>query len=328
MAFEAELDDVRQEVRRGYASNVIVWWPKRPGLGNVVVTGTPTYSIEDPAGTSIVSGSCTVTSGGLIATTGVTVASNVATATVAADHGVSEGQVISTTGLTTDASSVAVTSVTSTTIVYPLTTGDGALADGVGSIVTADKLSVAVDASSTTTYALDTDYSWIITWTFGGVAYVDTVRFDSVLEPFTPRVSLNDFVSEVADSEQRLDRQATRVASGRSAAQHASVLGVLAWADVRQRLRAKASQEDVRLPMAIVDREPIQRVVVAAAIAIMYRAEGGGLESEHRDNYELWRDLADTRFASMGPIKVSTNDNRVADDVIDSFGSVSCRRSQ
>ena len=42
--------------------------------------------------------------------------------------------VISTTGHTTNATNATISSVTATTIVYPLTASDGALADGVGTI--------------------------------------------------------------------------------------------------------------------------------------------------------------------------------------------------
>lgn len=69
------------------------------------------------------------------ATTAVTVATNVATATVASGHGFVAGQYITTSGHTTNASTpVAITSTTATTIVYPLTACDGALADGTGTI--------------------------------------------------------------------------------------------------------------------------------------------------------------------------------------------------
>lgn len=83
-----------------------------------------------------------------VATSAVTVATNVATATVAAGHGLVAGQQIYTTGLTTNVAStakVAITSVTATTVVYPLTAGDGALADGVGLIVTSTSPNLLVD---------------------------------------------------------------------------------------------------------------------------------------------------------------------------------------
>lgn len=73
-----------------------------------------------------------------VATTAVTVATNVATATVAADHGFVPGMFITTSGHTTNATvAVAITSVTATTIVYPLTASNGALADGVGLVTDA-----------------------------------------------------------------------------------------------------------------------------------------------------------------------------------------------
>lgn len=80
---------------------------------------------------------------GTIATSAVTIASNVATATVLAGHGASAGQCIVTTGHTTNTPGspngcVQITSVGATTIVYPLTAADGPLADGVGTIVDND----------------------------------------------------------------------------------------------------------------------------------------------------------------------------------------------
>jgi hypothetical protein len=81
------------------------------------------------------------------ATTAVSVSTNVATATVAAGHGFVPGQIIYTTGLTTNVpvgTPVAITSVTATTIVYPLTAGDGALADGVGTIYSASSMALLV----------------------------------------------------------------------------------------------------------------------------------------------------------------------------------------
>jgi hypothetical protein len=70
-----------------------------------------------------------------VATTAVTVTSNVATATVAAGHGLVPGLMIVTSGHTTNATvAVAIQSVTATTVVYALTASNGALADGIGTI--------------------------------------------------------------------------------------------------------------------------------------------------------------------------------------------------
>ncbi len=82
-----------------------------------------------------------------VATSAVSVSSNIATATVASGHGFVPGQQIWTTGLTTNVavgSPVTISSVTATTIVYPLTATDGALADGIGTIYSASSMALLV----------------------------------------------------------------------------------------------------------------------------------------------------------------------------------------
>ncbi len=89
-----------------------------------------------------------------VATTAVTVATNVATATVtvptgAASHGFVVGQMIYTTGLTANVpvgTPVAISAVTATTITYAVTAGDGAMADGVGSIISASSFAMLGNA--------------------------------------------------------------------------------------------------------------------------------------------------------------------------------------
>lgn len=81
-----------------------------------------------------------------VATTAVVVASNVATATVAEGHNLVPGMFITTSGHTVNATTaVAITSVTTTTIVYPLTTGDATLADGVGTITARTSENLLID---------------------------------------------------------------------------------------------------------------------------------------------------------------------------------------
>jgi hypothetical protein len=82
-----------------------------------------------------------------VATSAVSVSTNVATATVPSGHGFVPGQQIWTSGLTTNVavgSPVTITSVTATTIVYPLTAGDGALADGIGTIYSASSMAMLI----------------------------------------------------------------------------------------------------------------------------------------------------------------------------------------
>ena len=67
------------------------------------------------------------------------------------------GQQIWTSGLTTNVavgSPATITSVTATTIVYPLTASDGALADGVGTIYSASSMALLV-RSDKVAYAQD-----------------------------------------------------------------------------------------------------------------------------------------------------------------------------
>lgn len=82
-----------------------------------------------------------------VATSAVSISTNVATATVPSGHGFVAGQQIWTSGLTTNVpvgTPVTITSVTATTIVYPLTAGDGALADGIGTIYSASSMAMLI----------------------------------------------------------------------------------------------------------------------------------------------------------------------------------------
>jgi hypothetical protein len=82
-----------------------------------------------------------------VATSAVSITSNVATATVASGHGFVAGQQIWTSGLTSNVpvdTPVTITSVTATTIVYPLTASNGALADGVGTIYSASSMAMLI----------------------------------------------------------------------------------------------------------------------------------------------------------------------------------------
>lgn len=257
MTYAAELDDVRQEVRRGYAGNVVTFWPKHPGVGNVAVTGTPTYEVYKPGeSTATVSGSVTV-----------------------------------------------------------------AAVDGVSKITT------TIDASNTTTFELTTDWSWVVTYVYDGVTYTETIRFDVVIEPYRPLVSLNDLQNEIADIGTRLTRQATAIASGRTAEQHASVLGMQAWAQVRLWLMSKIHAQGGSRPFLIVDREPIRLCIVAKALELAFRAEGGGLDSESRALAEDWRTEAESRWSAMGPLSFSTTDDRDGDVVVSSWTSQRMRRT-
>lgn len=70
-------------------------------------------------------------------------------------------------------------------------------------------ITIILNASDTTTYALGENYQWRITWiSEGALQYIHTVYFDVVLETVNIDVGLSDLVLEVADMEERLTRQA------------------------------------------------------------------------------------------------------------------------
>lgn len=71
MTFQQELDDVRQEVRRG-ASGAVRLWPKVDGV-NVAVTGTPTWVAYDYDGAQIGSGNATVDAFGAVSRLSATI---------------------------------------------------------------------------------------------------------------------------------------------------------------------------------------------------------------------------------------------------------------
>lgn len=119
-----------------------------PQLG--VLNGIPYYEHNAVPGGQLATRQQTATSA-------VSVSTNVATATVPAGHGFVAGQQIWTSGLTTNVavgSPATITSVTATTIVYPLTASDGALADGVGTIYSASSMALLV-RSDKVAYAQD-----------------------------------------------------------------------------------------------------------------------------------------------------------------------------
>lgn len=80
--------------------------------------------------------------------TGVTIATNIATVTMAAGHGFVPGELITIAGITTPlTTAAAITSVTSTTLVVPLTAADGAMADGVGTVTGQNTRCLMLDRS-------------------------------------------------------------------------------------------------------------------------------------------------------------------------------------
>lgn len=261
MTFAAQLSEaVRQQVRYGTSSQTVSYWPKIAGVGNVAVTGTPTYTIYGPStatgGTSLASGNCTATT---------------------------------------------VDSIT--------------------------RIDISVDASSTSNYPIQSFYRIEIAWVYSSATYYSSVYFDVVREPFLPLLSANDFVDEVSDAESRLSAQASRIESGRTAEQHASMIGMRAWADVQAWLVQKIPSSIYSPAHLLVDRESVRRVVVAQAVYRMYAAEGGPEGSESWSLAERWRREAMQRYDSLPPLQYDATQDLAPDSISSSGGTFRWRRS-
>lgn len=253
MTYAAELDDGPREFRRGFASNVLHFWPKVPGIGNVLADSA-TCSLYKPDGTLIASPSVTLTTIG-----GVT------------------------------------------------------------------RFDVTVDMSNTTTYQLAEGYRADITWAYGGDTYLDGPRFSACTAPYRPHISLNDLVEELADCEQILTGQAQALADLRTAEQHASVLGVKAWADVYQALQARIRADGQIAPRLILEQWKINPVIRAKALELMFRAEGGTGRS--RELAEDWKREVERRLLLVGELTYDSDDDQVMDSTAANPVSVSCRRA-
>lgn len=83
-----------------------------------------------------------------VATSAVTISSNVATATVAAGHGIEVGVKVKNAGLTnssTNTTAQTVSAVTATTVVFPYTASDGAQGDGVGTLIVQSSMNIMMN---------------------------------------------------------------------------------------------------------------------------------------------------------------------------------------
>ena len=199
------------------------------------------------------------------------------------------------------------------------TDGDDAI-----SIVT-----ITIDASNTETFRLAENYMCIVSWVYASITHVDTLRFDVVLEPFYPRIALNDLALEYADIEEDLDRQAAAIdpQAGLTGAQLASVYGMKGWADVRRKVRALLTGQGRIYPRLVIDREGLRYVAAAAAMHHFYKAEGGGIDTETGDRAAEWLREADARLVSLGELAYDADEDRVEDATRSAFGTVQTHRA-
>jgi hypothetical protein len=254
VTYAAELwDSGRQQVRYGYASNTLFFWPKQTGVGNIAVSGTATYEVHKPGdGAS---------------------SSALASGNATEDH----------------------------TNVY-------------------SRLSCTVDCSNTSLWQLNVYYYWILwTYTYASVQYTFEQSFDVMRDPWTPTLSLNDLIEEVSDMERRCTAQAARLKSGRTAEQHASVIGFKAWGDVWLMLEGAAEADGILIPSLVFPKEAVHRIVVAQTIHRLYAAEGGAPGTTEALLADEWAKKAHERFLQLPPMRYLAGDNRAPVTPIQGF---------
>jgi hypothetical protein len=67
---------------------------------------------------------------------------------------------------------------------------------------------------------------------------------------------------------------------------------------------------------------------VARACARIFRAEGGGLESESRQLFEDWSEESVLRMNELGPLAYDSTEDGAADSIVSGWATVQCRRVQ
>lgn len=185
------------------------------------------------------------------------------------------------------------------------------------------RLSAVVSAPA----AVGENFRAEFTYTTAAGTFTESVHFDVVVEPVgTIGVSLNDFLSEQADAQPILQRQASMQEAGRTAQQQAAILALRAWGDIRAILKRKVEQGGGRWPLYIVNREDLRRVVTAQAMHRMIIAQGV-TSPDLREQAEWWRSEAERRFAAMPELQYSHDDDAEPDAVVASFAIVETRRS-
>jgi len=251
VSYLAELDDYPQEVRQGFAANVLRFWPKVLGTGNVAADFVPLPSavVYGPKGEAL-----------------------------------------------------------GAAAVLPQQVGNPLVS----------RFDITINASAVASWPLGSNYRADVSWSFGAEARVDSLRFDVVRVPFLPHISLNDFLEEIADAGEYLEGQAEAILDGRTPEQHASILGVKAWGDVRRKLEAKLKTADGERVYArlIVDPTVLRRITIAQSIYRMFRAEGESEPNVAGGRLQEWKDEVELRMAELGELDYDADDDGVADEVL------------
>jgi hypothetical protein len=193
---------------------------------------------------------------------------------------------------------------------------------------TADTFGAISRLTATVTGATDVGENYRVEFTYTATnSYTESVHYDVVVEPIgTIGVSMNDLLSEQADVEPILLRQAEAQEAGRTARQQAAVLAARATGDVRTWLKKKIEQQGSSWPLYIVNREELRGVVVARAMHRMIVAQGL-TNPDLMAQAEYWAREAEKRFAGLPALQFSTDNDAVPDDEVRGFAVVEKRRT-
>lgn len=250
MTYLAELDDGPREVRLRYPGNVLHFWPKVAGTGNVQLAFEPVYRLLAPDGTQLSAG--------------------------------------------------AWLNATNTDL------GD------VGEEVT--RVDLAVDTQDTDRWPLGKGYRAEIVWDAPGEQRYETLHFSVARQPYRPGISLNDFSDELADAPQILEGQAQALDAAHTAEQRAAVLAVKAWTDVYRWLETRLRNEGDRIvPRLVMPPWKLDHVVIAQALHRMFRAEGGGADSDAALLAQNWAEEATNRFGALGVLEYDEDEDGIPD---------------
>lgn len=334
MTFAAELDDRRQEARRGYASNPVYFWPKVAGLGNVFVASSPapTFATSKPDGAAIASGSATVATFDGVTRLGVTIdASGLELDENYACHftWTYDGlQHVDTVRFDVvrepyDGSDVSLNDLLDELAeLRELLEGQAQAHGSARSIAT----TAAVSVAGVVTFTVAAGHGLVP----GNMITVSghDAAFNTSTAVAIQSVTETTIVAAIAGSGSATSVDTTgTISAARTAEQQASLLAMKAAGDVKSWIRARLEAKGRVFPRLFVDRNAIRQIVIAQTIARAYRAQGGGAESPSRARFDEWTGEAHARLANLGMQDYDDDDDGIPDTVFGGFSVVKIGRS-
>lgn len=166
---------------------------------------------------------------------------------------------------------------------------------------------------------LGENYTIEVTFTSGGLPYVDAFTFDSVLYPIAhaSMVSLNDLLEVRPDVADVLERQGLRLGfeAEEAAEKMASIYSVRAIEDIQSRLGDACREQRGSRPSLVIQRDRLSRPIRYTAMKLIYAAESSNPEDgedEAAGIYRHFRAAADAAWRGVGPLqfRVPTSDSK------------------